>query len=249
MFPQENPFSFRLLAVLDLSWKKDRRFSHVRTCDALSFRVRGGARFLFSEGDYSVSEGDVTFVPAGCSYTLDHKSERLFVVHFTAYDGIDRRFFSVTPKDPALYARLFASVFRVWNAKKTGYYYEAAALFCEILSQLQRETAPERGSSSERLRRVTDYLHTHFTRPDLSVPELAALFGSGETYFRRAFKQATGTTPVKYLRALRIDYARELLRSGYYKVCEAAEKAGFSDPKYFSRVVKKELRLPPSRLL
>ena len=248
MFPQEAPFSFRLLAVLDLSWEKNRRFSHVRTCDALSFRVRGGARFLFPDGDFSVSEGDVTFVPAGCSYTLDHQSERLFVVHFTAYDGIDRRFFSVTPKDPALYARLFGSIFRVWNEKKTGYYYEAASLFCEILSRLQRENAPERGSSSERLRRVTDYIHTHFTRPDLSVPELAALFGSGETYFRRAFKKATGTTPVKYLRALRLDYARELLRSGYYKVHEAAEKAGFSDPKYFSRVVKKELLLPPSRL-
>ena len=43
-------------------------------------------------------------------------------------------------------------------------------------------------------------------------------------------------------------YAKTLLSSGEYSIAEISEKSGFKDVKYFSRVVKKEYGVPPSKL-
>lgn len=61
-------------------------------------------------------------------------------------------------------------------------------------------------------------------------------------HFRYLFKNETGRTPLDYLIEKRIDYAKHLLESRYFKfttIKEVANRAGFDDPYYFSRVFKK----------
>jgi AraC-like DNA-binding protein len=47
---------------------------------------------------------------------------------------------------------------------------------------------------------------------------------------------------------MRLSYAEKLLSRGRYSVLEVAEMSGFSDVKYFSRVMKREYGVPPSEL-
>ena len=68
------------------------------------------------------------------------------------------------------------------------------------------------------------------------------------TYFRRLFLNRFNMTPNKYLISKRLIYAEKLLSSGKYSIKEVAEMSGFCDVKYFSRVVKKEYGVPPSKL-
>jgi AraC-like DNA-binding protein len=55
-------------------------------------------------------------------------------------------------------------------------------------------------------------------------------------------------TPTKYLVSKRLIHAEKLLSTGKYSIKEVAEMSGFCDVKYFSRVVKKEYGVPPSKL-
>lgn len=90
------------------------------------------------------------------------------------------------------------------------------------------------------------YLHAHFTDPDLSVLTLCSVAHLSDTWFRRLFFQYHGVKPVAYINRLRINYAKELLESEYYKVEQVALMAGFEDAKYFSTVFKKYTGRTPS---
>ena len=46
-----------------------------------------------------------------------------------------------------------------------------------------------------------------------------------------------------------IEYAKELLRSGYYKTREIAEMSGFSDVKYFRTAFKKRFGITVGEFL
>ena len=69
-----------------------------------------------------------------------------------------------------------------------------------------------RGHGDEAVLRVQDWMEAHFTAP-LGIDELAARFGFGVRNFKRRFKDATGSTPLAYLQALRLEKAKQLLET------------------------------------
>lgn len=62
----------------------------------------------------------------------------------------------------------------------------------------------------------------------------------------RAFRQATGKSPVAYLIALRIEAAKRLLRRGEKDITAIALETGFNDGNYFARKFRDEVGCPPS---
>ena len=63
---------------------------------------------------------------------------------------------------------------------------------------------------SVRLRRVVEFMSENLAR-QISLAELAAVCGLSRTHFGRAFKEASGRTPVGYLTWLRIEKAKQML--------------------------------------
>ena len=57
------------------------------------------------------------------------------------------------------------------------------------------------------------------------------------------------STVIQFVNGLRIDYAKALLEGRTLSVAEIAEKAGFSDEKYFYTVFKKQVGISPTRWL
>lgn len=241
---------FRILSVLELSWDGALRHANPRPFHALSFRLKGDASFVHGGISSHVADDSISYVPKDFEYTLDHKSEHLYVVHFEIEGNAGQYdFFSLCPDDTQLYRYLFRSLFDVWNRKKPGYRYAAASIFCTILGELQKETSGHAFQVHEdKMGKVIEYIHKHYCESDIAVSRLSEIYGTSETYFRRVFKQTCGTTPLKYINHLRLKYAEELLHSGYYSVREVSEKVGFEDPKYFSRFIKTQKKIPPSKL-
>jgi AraC-like DNA-binding protein len=74
----------------------------------------------------------------------------------------------------------------------------------------------------------------------------------GYSYFRKMFKQYTGTAPGQYHLDLKIRRAREMLVSTDMSIKEIAYELGFNSIHYFSRTFRKktgssptEIRKPP----
>ena len=103
----------------------------------------------------------------------------------------------------------------------------------------------EESKLQKKLKPAMDYLHTNYTDSSLSVLTLCDMAHVSDTWFRKLFMKCYGMKPTTYINTLRIDYAKELLANGYYKIEAVARLSGFENPKYFSTLFKQYTGLSP----
>jgi transcriptional regulator GlxA family with amidase domain len=95
--------------------------------------------------------------------------------------------------------------------------------------------------------RVQDWLCGHFAEA-VPLPRLARLANMSSRNLVRAFKTATGLTPLQYQQRLRLEFAGSLLRDSELTLESIAESSGFADPRHFRRLWKSTFNAPPSEL-
>ena len=79
----------------------------------------------------------------------------------------------------------------------------------------------------------------HHALEDISISELASSLGLSMRTFNRRFKQATTVTASDYQQNLRVNAAKELLRTSNLSIAEVAEQSGYHDSSYFCSRFKK----------
>ncbi len=238
----------KLLTALELRWGPNIGDSGIRPFHALSFRLRGDATFINGDKRIYASSNDVIFVPKGMRYTLDHGKEHLFVVHFDTDTPLPSEICIIQPHNAPLLKEMFSSLYSYWLSAKPSGRYNAYADFYRIFSELALSVEYNNNFKEDKLTFILNYIHDHFRESNLSIPSLSAIFGTSESYFRRSFSSRFSVSPLKYISSLRLEYALELLHSGYYSIEEVSEMSGFRDVKYFSRFVKNETGLQPSKI-
>ena len=95
------------------------------------------------------------------------------------------------------------------------------------------------------IRRAQAYIAAHYSEEGLSLHTVAAEAGFSPNHFSTVFSQETGETFVEYLTRVRIDAAKEKLRSGRERMSDIAFDVGYHDPNYFSYIFKKRTGLSP----
>ena len=98
---------------------------------------------------------------------------------------------------------------------------------------------------NERFKNVLDFIGENFCM-DVSSADLARHFGYDEAYFCRQFKAVTGLTPMNYIQILRLELAKEKIKSSSLKISEISTICGFSDASYFTRCFKKRYKMTPT---
>jgi two-component system, response regulator YesN len=91
------------------------------------------------------------------------------------------------------------------------------------------------------------FIENNFSDPDLHMNGVAAKFNLSSSHFSTVFSQEVGETFRDYLNNLRIDRARELLRTTNIKCSEIAYQCGYNDSHYFSTVFKKKTGFSPQQ--
>ena len=100
------------------------------------------------------------------------------------------------------------------------------------------------GSERNVMPRAISYIRNHMGE-HVSLDEVARLVHLSPSYFSRLFKSETGQTFSEYLQAIRIEWAKHLLKNGDYSLTEIAEKAGFFDQSHFIKVFKQATGVTP----
>ena len=90
---------------------------------------------------------------------------------------------------------------------------------------------------SKRATQLVEFVENNY-KERLTIHDVANHFGFSKQYFCKWFKHETGCTFNEFLNSVRIHYACSYLDSGC-SVEESAEKCGFSDPSYFTKVFKR----------
>jgi iron complex transport system substrate-binding protein len=97
-----------------------------------------------------------------------------------------------------------------------------------------------------RIAPAIEYASQHYDQ-GLTNDALAKVAGMSTVYFRKLFTATMGISPISYVHRLRIEKAKEMLKSDYGSVTDIAVTLGYSGLYDFSRDFKKHTGVPPSR--
>jgi signal transduction histidine kinase/AraC-like DNA-binding protein len=100
--------------------------------------------------------------------------------------------------------------------------------------------------TGEGMRRIDEIIHRELGNPDFGPRDLEKEFGMNRNQLQKKIKSLTGLTPVEYIRALRLEVARSMIKDGHCNISEAAYRTGFNQVSYFSKMYKKQFGLSPS---
>ena len=115
-------------------------------------------------------------------------------------------------------------------------------LFTRVLAYRNEQASHEK---AELIYRAKAFIDAHFSNPDLLLEDVAASANLSPSHFSLVFSRETGESFKSYLTRIRIEHAKELLRSTDLKCFEIAYQCGYSDPHYFSYAFKKHTGQPP----
>ncbi|MFJ7954370.1 AraC family transcriptional regulator [Lysinibacillus sp. NPDC096418] len=89
------------------------------------------------------------------------------------------------------------------------------------------------------------YINNHY-HEDFNLEKLATLANVEKSKISYLFKKYTDKRPINYLIDYRLKIALELLETTDLLICEIAERVGYKDHFYFSRLFKKHIGICPS---
>lgn len=219
----------------------------------LVYVLSGKAEYRFFTGErITITDGDVLFLSPNCAYSIvTERAFKHYTVNFDLHEdsshleALGRAYCLLQGKNSEQIERILKELIGAWSLKKAGYEMRSVGYLYELLSQFYFEYTKEQNSAiCQRLLPAKEYIEQNFKAP-MTLEQLAFISNMSVTNFRREWKKIYAEAPMQYRDAIRLDYAKEYLNSGYYTVSEIAEKCGFDDVSYFVRFFKKNVGVTP----
>lgn len=91
---------------------------------------------------------------------------------------------------------------------------------------------------SSKIKKAIQYIHRHYAE-EIGIEQIAEQLDISGDHLRHCFKNETRRTILDYLTELRVEKAKHYLAAGEYKLYEVAEKVGYRNSHYFSKVFQR----------
>lgn len=186
------------------------------------------------------------------SYAVANKNGELIGIHYFAPHPFVTETEVIDASQSNKLREYFISIYNVWQAQESDYFYRASELLYKILAEITAIQDKEAKPLSEIERKIKDsgeYISEHCFEKDFYAGNLPKMSGVAQTYYNRVFKRQFGVTPVEYITGLKMKKALDLLIDNRYSIAEISDRLGYDNPEYFSRVFKKTYGVVPSKYL
>ncbi|ORC35383.1 hypothetical protein B4O97_09430 [Marispirochaeta aestuarii] len=94
--------------------------------------------------------------------------------------------------------------------------------------------------------RVISKIHENYSRP-IEIQALAREAGMSSTAFHASFKAMTSTSPLQYIKNIRLHKAKEIIQNEGEKANAAAMRVGYESSSQFSREYKRTFGTTPAK--
>lgn len=118
--------------------------------------------------------------------------------------------------------------------------------FVMALLEHLEDRKEQQSAHSRIIRGVLEEVARHFGEEDFNVAMIAARLHLSPAYLNVLFKQEMKLTLKQYLSNYRLDMAKKLLEQEYEKITEIAEKCGYANANYFSKVFREATGMSPA---
>jgi YesN/AraC family two-component response regulator len=95
------------------------------------------------------------------------------------------------------------------------------------------------------VRKVREAVEAHLSDYDFTVEQLCKYVFMSHSQLHRKLEALTGCSPNKFIRIIRLNKAKELLKDPVNSIVSIALDCGYNDAGYFSRVFKQENKVTP----
>ncbi len=126
-----------------------------------------------------------------------------------------------------------------WHLKANAVVYE---ILYELFTASEGEYTPS--EKLEKIRPAVEYMTEHYNEA-LSNDILAGMTDISTVYFRKIFTAAYGMPPMHYLHTIRIQKAKEILKSDYGSLDNVAMSVGYPNVFHFSKTFKQIVGISP----
>ncbi len=208
---------------------------------ALCFRLCGTADFEVNGTCFTAKYGDMSFIPADTTYTVRYQKSDSLVIHLLGCNYHTAE--NMTTERPNVICSAMAEMLHTAGAPENVN--RDKAHFFELLQLLSDERLHV---SDKAFQEAVSYIKIHFQDSSLKLTDVCRSCFISESTLYRSFIRFYGVSPKQFLLDLRMEYAIRLLHEGEKSIKEIALLSGFSDSKYFSRVVKEAFGFSPSAL-
>lgn len=126
---------------------------------------------------------------------------------------------------------------------------DTAYRFLEKLKEFMDLMARADGKSlSRNVRKAVAYIMENYQK-NITLEDVAEEIGVSAMYAGQIFKKEMGISFKRYLLEVRVEKAKELLRSGNYRIYEVSQMTGYQTTQYFCNVFKKVTGISPSEFM
>ena len=225
-----------------------------RPNDGLLYVLEGEAHYDFEDPgiNMDVHPGDFFYLGCRMAYQcrVHSRDFRVLIINFRFEAAEDCCFLSELI--PAGVGRTreaqFRDLLRLRQLKHPACEQESLSMLYRIyadwINASSETTLPP--ASKRRMEEALSYMYEHIGEESLTATQLAAALHLSEAQFRRNFRAAFGTSPIRYLQKIRIEHAKERLSYSNDSITLIAESLGYSDIYHFSHAFRKETSSSPS---
>ena len=115
-------------------------------------------------------------------------------------------------------------------------------LYLDIMSRVYKKVE----CADKDVRHAINYIHNNFKR-SFTIEEVASHCMLSKSYMRAKFNKYVGMSITEYRERLRIDAAKDMLRSGAFSQKEIADELGYYDVSHFSRTFVRYCGITPKK--
>lgn len=193
-----------------------------------------------------VSGQCIYYLPKGSSYYVRSiQAGGCYAINFDA--DISDVPFCVQIRGDGRLLHGFKAAVNAWKNRDGFGILETKRTVYDAVLQLQRELGRQylQSKTLEKITPALERLNSSFNEEGLTVSHLSAICGMSEVYFRKIFLAHHGISPKEYIIQKRIEYSKNLLRSGDFTVSEIAAMCGYAEPCHFSREFSRREGMSP----
>lgn len=214
--------------------------------------LAGKGIFSIHQTAYTLQPGTLLHAPAKSLFEVEAISDQFcyMVVHITSDDTTSpfaTEAFSVMLANAQQSIDLAKLLLTTHNQRGGLAALHAKALFYQLIEMLCIDAKVHASTTdTNAIEQAVHYIHTHYASA-ITVAELAETCQLERRRFTYLFEQHTGLNPSTYLTEYRISRAKSLLLAFNSPITQIAERVGYPDSFYFSRVFKKVTGMSPSQ--
>lgn len=214
-------------------------------CSSKCRAVYDGVEYVLTSGDFIIYYPGQTQM---YSFDSENGCDTMWI-HFSGtaaaeileglklYPGV----FHCRP-DGKIYA-VFKELVQEYQVKPYIHKSTENVLLIYLLTIISRNIDNQRKATD--IEKVIMAMHNSLDEP-YDINKYAKICSLSLSRFSHKFKQVTGKSPLKYFTDIKLTSAKELLRFSDLSVSEIAERVGYDNSLYFSRIFKKAFGISPT---